>query len=56
MRNQNAEAHAGHVEHSLGHDEAHREEEVGRRDEGQHDQREGLEEKRWSNVIGQAQH
>lgn len=46
VRNQNAEAHAGHIEHSLRHDKTHGEEEVGRRDERQDDQREGLKEKR----------
>lgn len=43
--NQNAEAHAGHIEHTLRHDKTHREEEVGCRDERQDDQREGLQEK-----------
>lgn len=36
--NQNAEAHAGHIEHTLCHDKTHGEEEVGGRDERQDDQ------------------
>lgn len=43
VRHQDTEAHAGHVQDPLGHHETHREEEVGRRNERQHDQRQSLE-------------
>lgn len=42
MGHQDAEAHAGYVEHALGHHEAHGEEQVGRRDEGENNQRQSL--------------
>lgn len=46
VSDQDTEAHTGHVEHPLCHHEAHGEEEVGRGDERQDDQGQGLEETR----------
>lgn len=43
MCDQNAEAHTGNIQYPLGHDEAHGEKEVGRRDERQDDQRQRLQ-------------
>lgn len=44
MRDKNTEAHTGHVQHPLCHHKAHWEEEVGRRNERQNDERQGLRE------------
>lgn len=45
MCHEDTESHTGHIEHPLCHHKAHREEEVGGWDEGENDQRQGLEEK-----------
>lgn len=48
---EDTKAHAGHIEDPLRHHEAHREEEVGRRDEGQDHQRQGLHERNQTSCL-----
>lgn len=43
MCHEDTESHTGHIEHPLCHHKAHREEEVGGWDEGENNQRQGLE-------------